>query len=61
MTKDRKERTDADPMREENFPDNPTRRAADKHMMEPTNAPGSNPDVAKRGRRITDSDDEDTS
>lgn len=36
------------PMEEENFPDNPTRRAAEKHMEEPTNTPGSNPQPGKK-------------
>ena len=31
------------PMDEENFPDNPARRAADREMAEPTNVPGAMP------------------
>lgn len=29
------------PIDEENFPDNPTRQSADRHMREATNVPGS--------------------
>lgn len=37
----RRKASTPNPMDEENFPDNPTRRSADKHMAEPRNIPGS--------------------
>jgi hypothetical protein len=36
-------------MDEENFPDNPTRRSADKHMAEPDNTPGSSDPIPEQG------------
>lgn len=45
------------PMDEENFPDSPTRRAADKHMAEPTNTPGSHPERMKRAPQVNEQDE----
>lgn len=46
-------------MEEENFPDNPTRRAADREMDEPANVPGLIPERPRRApaREVEDEDE----